>query len=130
MVKRKFFTWPSNPFVTLDVLDSQNCGKMQILDVVEQLFRHFGRVRRSKLSHNVLILDLTVVEELHNSFKRWKQQPGVCNIMAVCLAATACKAGTSWPLGHVLLLSNGTGVYACYLSAEKPKLLFFWIAIP
>ena len=68
--------------------------------------------------------DLTVVEELHNSFKRWEQQPGVCNIMAVCLAATACKAGTSWPLGHVLLLPNGTGVYACYLGAEKPKLLF------
>ena len=31
--KTEFFTWPSDPFVTLDVSDVQNCGKMQILDV-------------------------------------------------------------------------------------------------
>jgi len=31
VVKRKFFTWPSDPFVTSDVLDAQNCGKTQIL---------------------------------------------------------------------------------------------------
>ena len=68
--------------------------------------------------------DLLVVEELHNSFKRWEQQPGVCSIMAVCIAAAACKAGTSWPLGHVLLLPNGAEVHACHVGAEKPKLLF------
>ena len=27
MVKRKFFTSPSDPFVTSDVSDAQNCGK-------------------------------------------------------------------------------------------------------
>ena len=68
--------------------------------------------------------DLLVVEELHNSFKRWEQQPGVCSIMEVCIAAAACKAGTSWPLGHVLLLPNGAEVHACHVGAEKPKLLF------
>ena len=68
--------------------------------------------------------DLLAVEELHNSFKRWEQQPGVCSIMAVCIAAAACKAGTSWPLGHVLLLPNGAEVHACYVGADKPKLLF------
>ena len=31
MVKRKFFTSPRDPFVTSDVSDAQNCGKMQIL---------------------------------------------------------------------------------------------------
>ena len=31
VVKRKFFTWPSDRFVTSDVSDAQNCGKMQIL---------------------------------------------------------------------------------------------------
>ena len=31
MVKRKFFTWPSDLFVTLDVSDVQNCGKTRIL---------------------------------------------------------------------------------------------------
>ena len=49
VVKRKFFTWPIDPFVTSDVSDAQNCGKMQILEVAEQPFRHFGRVGRSKL---------------------------------------------------------------------------------
>ena len=68
--------------------------------------------------------DLPVVEELHNSFKLWEQQPGVCSLMAVCIAAAACKAGTSWPLGHLLLLPNGAEVHACHVGAEKPKLLF------
>ena len=49
VVKGKFFTWPSDPFVTSAVSDAQNCGKMQILDLAEQPFRHFGRVRRSKM---------------------------------------------------------------------------------
>ena len=39
-VKRKFLTSPFDPFVTLDVSDAQNCGKMQILDLAEQPFRH------------------------------------------------------------------------------------------
>ena len=68
--------------------------------------------------------DLLAVEELYNSFIRWEQQPGVCSIMAVCIASAACKAGTSWPLGHVLLLPNGAEVHACYVGADKPKLLF------
>ena len=49
VVKCKFSRWPSNPFVTSDVSDAQNCGKLQILDVAERPFRHFGRVGRSKL---------------------------------------------------------------------------------
>ena len=52
MVKRKFFTWLGDPFVTSCVSDAQNCGKMQILDLAEQPFRHFGRVGRSKLWYN------------------------------------------------------------------------------
>ena len=44
-------------------------------------------------------------------------------MMAVCIAAAAaCKAGTSWPLGPVLLLPNGAEVHC--VGAEKPKLLF------
>ena len=31
VVKRKFFTYRSDPYVTSDVSDVQNCGKMQIL---------------------------------------------------------------------------------------------------
>ena len=49
VVKRKFLSSPSDPFATSDVSDAQNCGKMQILDVAEQPFRHFGRVGSSKL---------------------------------------------------------------------------------
>ena len=30
----------------------------------------------------------------------------------------------SWPFGHVLLLPNGADVHACYVGADKPKLLF------
>ena len=31
VVKRNFFTYRSNPYVTSDVSDAQNCGKMRIL---------------------------------------------------------------------------------------------------
>ena len=31
VVKCKFWMWPSNPFVTSDVSEAQNCGKMEIL---------------------------------------------------------------------------------------------------
>ena len=48
-VKRKFFTQPSDPFVTSDVSDAQHCGKTQISHFAARPFRHFGRVGRSKL---------------------------------------------------------------------------------
>ena len=83
-----------------------------------------GKLQKMSSNPESQCPDLLVVEELRNSFKRWEQQPGVCSIMAVCIAAAACKAGTSWPLGHVLLLPNGAEVHACHVGAEKPKLLF------
>ena len=83
-----------------------------------------GKLQKMSSNPESQCPDLLVVEELHNSFKRWEQQPGVCSIMEVCIAAAACKAGTSWPLGHVFLLSNGAEVHACHVGAEKPKLLF------
>ena len=83
-----------------------------------------GKLQKMSINLEAQCPDITVVEELHNSFKRWEQQPGVCSLMAVCIAAAACKAGTSWPLGHLLLLPNGEEVYACQVGAEKPKLLF------
>ena len=83
-----------------------------------------GKLQKMSSNPEAQCPDLTVVEELHNSFKRWEQQPGVCSLMAVCIAAAACKAGTSWPLGHLLLPPNGEEVYACHVGAEKPKLLF------
>ena len=68
--------------------------------------------------------DLAVVETLHKAFQQWEQQRGVCSLMSVLLAASACKTGTSWPLGHMLLLPCGQEVYACYVGPEMPKLLF------
>ena len=47
--KTQIFTSPSDLFVTSDVSDAQNCGKTQIFHVAERPFRHFGRVGRSKL---------------------------------------------------------------------------------
>ena len=32
VVKYKFWMWPSNPFVTSDLSEAQNCGKMDIFD--------------------------------------------------------------------------------------------------
>ena len=83
-----------------------------------------GRLQKMSSNPEAQCPDLAVVEELHNSFKLWEQKPGVCSLMAVCIAAAACKAGTSWPLGHLLLLPNGAEVHACHVGAEKPKLLF------
>ena len=48
VVKCKFATSPSDPFVTSCVSDAQNCGKMQILDLAEQPFRHFRACRTLK----------------------------------------------------------------------------------
>ena len=83
-----------------------------------------GKLQQLSSSREAQCPDLAVIEELHIAFKRWEKQPGVCSLMAVCLAASACKAGTSWPLGNLLLLPNGEEVYACYVGAETPKLLF------
>ena len=83
-----------------------------------------GKLQKMSSNPEAQCPDLAPIEELHNSFKRWEQHPGVCNLMAVCIATTACKEGTSWPLGHLLLLPNGDEVYACYVGAEVPKLLF------
>ena len=83
-----------------------------------------GKLQKMSSNPEAQCPDLAVVEELHNSFKRWEQQPGVCSLMAVCIAAAACKVGTSWPLGHLLLLPNGEEVYACHVGAETPKLIF------
>ena len=47
--KTQIFELASDPFIISDVSDAQNCGKVQILDVAEQPFRHFGRVGSSKL---------------------------------------------------------------------------------
>ena len=49
VVKCKFLTWTRDPFVTSCLSDAQNCGKLQILDLAEQPFRHFVHVGRSKL---------------------------------------------------------------------------------
>ena len=87
-----------------------------------------GRLQKMSSNPEAQCPDLPVVEELHNSFKRWEQQPGVCSLIAVCIAAAACKAGTSWPLGHLLLLPNGAEVHACHVGAEKPKYFSLWIA--
>ena len=38
VVKRKFFTYRSDPYVTSCVSDAQNCGKTQILYVAERPF--------------------------------------------------------------------------------------------
>ena len=54
MVKCKFFTSPIDPFVTWCVSDIQNCGKMQIVHVAEERFRHFVRVGHSKLWYGKL----------------------------------------------------------------------------
>ena len=83
-----------------------------------------GKLQKMSRNPEAQCPDLTVIEELHNSFTRWEQHPGVCSLMAVCIAAAACKEGTSWPLGHLLLLPNGEEVYACHVGVEAPKLLF------
>ena len=83
-----------------------------------------GKLQQMSSCRNAQCPDLAVVQELHQSFQQWEKQPGVCSLIAVCIAAAACKAGTSWPVGHVLLLPKGEEVYACYVGADTPKLLF------
>lgn len=87
-----------------------------------------GKLQQMSSCRNAQCPDLAVVQELHQSFQQWEKQPGVCSLIAVCIAAAACKAGTSWPVGHVLLLPKGEEVYACYVGADTPKLLFLLIA--
>ena len=49
--------------------------------------------------------DLLVVEELHNSFKLWKQQPGVCSLMVICIVFV-------FPCGCVFVV-----VWLCFCGA-------------
>ena len=69
-------------------------------------------------------LTLQLFRNCINPFNNGRSSLGVCSLIAVCIAAAACKAGTSWPVGHVLLLPKGEEVYACYVGADTPKLLF------
>ena len=85
-----------------------------------------GRLQKMSSNPEAQCPDLAVVEELHNSFKLWEQKPGVCSLMAVCIAAAACKAGTSWPLGHLLLLPNGAEV-PIMSEQRKRNYSFLWI---
>ena len=48
MVKRKFFTSPRDPFVTSDVSDVQNCGKMRILAPARATLSSLWMCRTSK----------------------------------------------------------------------------------
>ena len=48
VVKRKFFTSPCNPFVTSDVSDAQNCGKMRILAPARATLSSLRTCRTSK----------------------------------------------------------------------------------
>ena len=51
-----------------------------------------GRLQKMSSNPEAQCPDLPVVEELHNSFKLWEQQPGVCSLMAVCIASS-CMQG-------------------------------------
>ena len=59
--------------------------------ITKQLGADPGKLQKVSSNPEAQCPDLAAVEELHNSFKRWEQQPGVCSLMAVCIAAAACK---------------------------------------
>ena len=44
-----------------------------------------GKLQKMSSNPEAQCPDLPVVEELHNSFKLWEQQPGVCSLMAICI---------------------------------------------
>ncbi len=68
--------------------------------------------------------NLRSIEALRVAFQKWVDQPSLCTLMTIFLAATACKEGSFWPLGHVLLLPGLEGTNVYYVGTAKPKLLF------
>ena len=47
-------------------------------DITKLLGADPGKLQKMSCNPEAQCPDTTVVEELHNSFKRWEQQPGVC----------------------------------------------------
>ena len=52
-----------------------------------------------------------------------QQHPCLSTLVSTLLAGIACKDGSLWPLGHVLLLPGSGNKSACYIGAAAPKLL-------
>ena len=49
--------------------------------------------------------------------------PTLCAIMATLIPGSSLKKGSSWPLGHVVLLPGQDAPQLCYIGDEAPKLL-------
>ena len=66
---------------------------------------------------------LHTIEVLQRAFSLWEHQPTLCAIMATLIAGSSLKKGSSWPLGHVVLLPGQDVPQLCYIGDETPKLL-------
>ncbi len=66
---------------------------------------------------------LQLVEALRCAFQCWEGHPTLCALMSVLIAGTCLKKGSSWPIGHVLLLPGQGTNQVCYIGDEAPKLL-------
>ena len=68
---------------------------------------------------------LPLIEALRCAFVLWEHQPTtLCAVMAILIAGVNLKKGSSWPVGHVLLLPGQGAPQICYIGDEAPKLLF------
>ena len=66
---------------------------------------------------------LPTIEVLQRAFTLWEHQPTLCAITATLIAGSSLKKGSSWPLGHVVLLPGQDAPQLCYIGDETPKLL-------
>ena len=66
---------------------------------------------------------LPLIEALRCAFALWEHQPTLCAVMATSIAGVNLKKGSSWPIGHVVLLPGQGAPQLCYIGDEAPKLL-------
>ena len=66
---------------------------------------------------------LQQIEAIRTAFQLWNAHPSLCTLMAVLIAGSELKKGSSWPVGHVLLLPGQDTGSVCYLGDAAPKLL-------
>ena len=82
-----------------------------------------ARLRQFAIRFPMQCPSLQQVEALRTAFQIWNAHPTLCTLMSVLITGSGLKKGSTWPIGHVLLLPGRAANSVCYLGDAAPKLL-------
>ena len=63
------------------------------------------------------------LQRLQEAFVEWDRDPAMCSLLVLLLNATTLKDGSSWAVGHLVLIRKDCEPYLFYIGSPHPKLL-------